>query len=118
MDLAHGSRGMSQLRRAAARSARGGAARRPQRVVPALRGPRRGGGGRPAREHARAAPGPAAAAPAPAQPRPSDRRYTRTVTETTRQELWGAETTKAIGNFPVSGEPIPVHVARWLGRMK
>jgi fumarate hydratase class II len=39
------------------------------------------------------------------------------VTET-RQELWGGETTKAIGNFPVSGEPIPVHVARWLGRIK
>ncbi|MDX6386694.1 MAG: hypothetical protein QOD85_496, partial [Gaiellaceae bacterium] len=27
-------------------------------------------------------------------------------------ELWGGETTKAIGNFPVSGEPIPVYVAR------
>jgi fumarate hydratase, class II len=36
----------------------------------------------------------------------------------TRQELWGAETTKAIGNFPVSGEPIPAPVARWLGRIK
>src|SRR3954453_12227921 len=36
----------------------------------------------------------------------------------TQQELWGGETTKAIGNFPVSGEPIPVHVARWLGRIK
>src|SRR4051794_1004891 len=34
------------------------------------------------------------------------------------QELWGAETTKAIGNFPVSGEPIPAPVARWLGRIK
>ena len=34
------------------------------------------------------------------------------------QELWGAETRKAIGNFPVSGEPIPVPVARWLGRIK
>jgi fumarate hydratase class II len=33
-------------------------------------------------------------------------------------ELWGAETRKAIGNFPVSGEPIPVPVARWLGRIK
>jgi fumarate hydratase class II len=33
-------------------------------------------------------------------------------------ELWGAETRKAIANFPVSGEPIPVHVARWLGRIK
>src|SRR5947207_10931708 len=36
----------------------------------------------------------------------------------TREELWGAETTKAIGNFPVSGEPIPPPVARWLGRIK
>jgi fumarate hydratase class II len=34
------------------------------------------------------------------------------------QELWGGETRKAIGNFPVSGEPIPVPVARWLGRIK
>src|SRR6267142_2668195 len=36
----------------------------------------------------------------------------------TRQELWGGETSKAIGNFPVSGEPIPAPVARWLGRIK
>jgi fumarate hydratase class II len=35
-----------------------------------------------------------------------------------RQELWGAETAKAIANFPVSGEPIPAPVARWLGRIK
>jgi fumarate hydratase class II len=35
-----------------------------------------------------------------------------------KQELWGAETRKAIDNFPVSGEPIPVPVARWLGRIK
>jgi fumarate hydratase class II len=33
-------------------------------------------------------------------------------------ELWGGETRKAIANFPVSGEPIPVPVARWLGRVK
>jgi fumarate hydratase class II len=33
-------------------------------------------------------------------------------------ELWGVETRKAIANFPVSGEPIPVAVARWLGRIK
>src|SRR5215208_7167637 len=36
----------------------------------------------------------------------------------TRRELWGGETTKAVANFPVSGEPIPVPVARWLGRIK
>ena len=36
----------------------------------------------------------------------------------TRQELWGGETRKAIANFPVSGEPIPAPVARWLGRIK
>jgi fumarate hydratase class II len=35
-----------------------------------------------------------------------------------QQALWGAETEKAIANFPVSGEPIPVPVARWLGRIK
>jgi len=35
-----------------------------------------------------------------------------------KRELWGGETQKAIGNFPVSGEPIPVPVARWLGRIK
>src|SRR5436189_4083374 len=37
---------------------------------------------------------------------------------TEQQELWGAETTKAVENFPVSGEPIPAPVARWLGRIK
>jgi fumarate hydratase, class II len=35
-----------------------------------------------------------------------------------RRELWGGETAKAVANFPVSGEPIPVPVARWLGRIK
>ena len=34
------------------------------------------------------------------------------------RELWGGETAKAIANFPVSGEPIPAPVARWLGRIK
>jgi fumarate hydratase class II len=33
-------------------------------------------------------------------------------------ELWGGETRKAIGNFPVSGERVPVAVVRWLGRIK
>ena len=35
-----------------------------------------------------------------------------------QRELWGAETRKAVENFPVSGEPIPAPVARWLGRIK
>jgi fumarate hydratase class II len=35
-----------------------------------------------------------------------------------RRELWGAETAKAVENFPISGEPIPVPVRRWLGRIK
>ncbi len=34
------------------------------------------------------------------------------------QQLWGGETTKAVANFPVSGQPIPASVARWLGRIK
>jgi fumarate hydratase class II len=37
---------------------------------------------------------------------------------TSERRLWGAETEKAIANFPVSGEPVPVSVARWLGRIK
>jgi fumarate hydratase class II len=32
--------------------------------------------------------------------------------------LWGGETAKAVDNFPVSGERIPVPVIRWLGRIK
>jgi fumarate hydratase class II len=35
-----------------------------------------------------------------------------------KHELWGGETAKAVANFPVSGEPIPAPVARWLGRIK
>jgi fumarate hydratase class II len=35
-----------------------------------------------------------------------------------QQELWGPETTKAIDNFPVSGERVPAPVVRWLGRIK
>jgi fumarate hydratase class II len=41
-----------------------------------------------------------------------------TDTASTSEELWGVETQKAIANFPVSGEPIPTPVARWLGRIK
>jgi fumarate hydratase class II len=41
------------------------------------------------------------------------------VAETTAEnELWGGETRKAVANFPVSGQPIPTPVARWLGRIK
>ena len=36
----------------------------------------------------------------------------------TDQQLWGGETTKAVENFPVSGERVPVSVVRWLGRIK
>ena len=35
-----------------------------------------------------------------------------------RERLWGGETEKAVGNFPVSGEPIPAPVIHWLGRIK
>jgi fumarate hydratase class II len=40
------------------------------------------------------------------------------VASTEQKELWGTETRKAVDNFPVSGEPIPPAVARWLGRIK
>jgi fumarate hydratase class II len=36
----------------------------------------------------------------------------------TSQELWGLETGKAVENFQVSGERVPVPVVRWLGRIK
>ncbi|HYY73848.1 MAG TPA: lyase family protein, partial [Solirubrobacterales bacterium] len=39
------------------------------------------------------------------------------VTEAER-ELWGEETRRAVDNFPVSGEPLPASVVRWLGRIK
>ena len=34
------------------------------------------------------------------------------------EQLWGGETTKAVDNFPVSGERVPIAVLRWLGRIK
>jgi fumarate hydratase class II len=40
------------------------------------------------------------------------------VKEAAPKELWGGETRKAVENFPVSGQPIPAAVARWLGRIK
>jgi fumarate hydratase class II len=35
-----------------------------------------------------------------------------------QEQLWGGETTKAVANFPVSGERVPAPVVRWLGRIK
>src|SRR6059058_2925569 len=35
-----------------------------------------------------------------------------------KDQLWGGETSKAIDNFPISGETVPVPVVRWLGRIK
>ncbi|MGI9098883.1 MAG: lyase family protein, partial [Solirubrobacteraceae bacterium] len=34
------------------------------------------------------------------------------------QQLWGGETAKAVENFPVSGERVPVSVVRWLAAIK
>ncbi len=34
------------------------------------------------------------------------------------KQLWGAETTKAVENFPISGETVPVSVIHWLARLK
>jgi fumarate hydratase class II len=36
----------------------------------------------------------------------------------TNEHLWGGETTKAVANFPISGEPIPAPVISWLGQIK
>jgi fumarate hydratase class II len=38
--------------------------------------------------------------------------------EDTIEQLWGGETTKAVANFAVSGERVPVSVVRQLGRIK
>src|SRR3954451_8919532 len=35
-----------------------------------------------------------------------------------QQNLWGMETSKAVENFPVSGERVPAPVIHWLGRIK
>ena len=35
-----------------------------------------------------------------------------------QEHLWGGETTKAVDNFPVSGETVPVPVVHWLARIK
>ncbi len=34
------------------------------------------------------------------------------------EQLWGGETTKALDNFPISGEHVPAAVVHWLGRIK
>src|SRR3954471_7696498 len=34
------------------------------------------------------------------------------------KQLWGGETSKAVDNFPVSGERVPASVVHWLGRIK
>jgi fumarate hydratase, class II len=36
----------------------------------------------------------------------------------TDKQLWGGETAKAVENFPISGETVPVSVVRWLARLK
>jgi fumarate hydratase class II len=36
----------------------------------------------------------------------------------TDKQLWGGETAKAVENFPISGETVPVSVVRWLARVK
>ena len=33
-------------------------------------------------------------------------------------KLWGGETDKAVDNFPISGETVPLPVIHWLGRIK
>jgi fumarate hydratase class II len=34
------------------------------------------------------------------------------------QQLWGGETAKAVENFPISGETVPISVIHWLARIK
>jgi fumarate hydratase class II len=34
------------------------------------------------------------------------------------QQLWGGETAKAVENFPISGETVPLSVIHWLARIK
>ena len=36
----------------------------------------------------------------------------------TDKQLWGGETAKAVENFPISGETVPVTVVHWLARIK
>ncbi len=34
------------------------------------------------------------------------------------KQLWGGETAKAVENFPISGETVPIQVVHWLARVK
>ncbi|HLB20965.1 MAG TPA: class II fumarate hydratase [Solirubrobacteraceae bacterium] len=34
------------------------------------------------------------------------------------KQLWGGETAKAVENFPISGETVPIAVVHWLARLK
>src|ERR1700756_1424582 len=45
-------------------------------------------------------------------------RYTRKMATTEHEELGGGKTRRAVETSRVSGEPIPIPVARWLGRIK
>ncbi|HEV3320410.1 MAG TPA: class II fumarate hydratase [Solirubrobacteraceae bacterium] len=36
----------------------------------------------------------------------------------TDKQLWGGETAKAVENFPISGETVPLPVVHWLARLK
>ncbi|MHB1537905.1 MAG: class II fumarate hydratase [Solirubrobacteraceae bacterium] len=36
----------------------------------------------------------------------------------TDKQLWGGETAKAVDNFPISGETVPIAVVHWLARLK
>jgi fumarate hydratase class II len=38
--------------------------------------------------------------------------------ESPETQLWGSETAKAVENFPISGETMPVSVIHWLARIK
>jgi fumarate hydratase class II len=35
-----------------------------------------------------------------------------------KEQLWGGETTKAVANFPISGDTVPPPVLHWLARIK
>src|ERR1700719_4956770 len=36
----------------------------------------------------------------------------------TDKQLWGMETAKAVENFPISGETVPISVIHWRARIK